>query len=251
MKKHFNEFPMEIQNDLIQHNFEVLNKLNQDNFYNDFISLMKLKQKDMGLTGYFSMTKNYEVAILNSSFSIGLIGTIDKLIKVEAKNMDIVKMLEKSKIACNLMKHLTENALFAKIESMNEMIFISYNDNRRTAFDLDSKHIKYFFEEIKKYTQNSEMIKEIKKVELQNMYGDEIDYIVTDAIIDTTLQEIKTELKFFEAYIKYKVRILKLELQNYLDNAFLLTTIRRLLENRTDILFDENDYSLSYVNGIK
>jgi hypothetical protein len=253
MKKSFNEFSVDEQKKLFEvNNYILTNKLlNRKTLFDNFVSLINIKQKKLGLNGLITITKRHTIETQDTTFSVNLLGTIDKLIKTEVGNLDIIETLKKSKISCKLLKELTLtlSVNFASIYSKNEQIAIRFERYiGNSSYYMEDNRINYLFDEIENYTQNPKIKKKLKKVKLQKIYTSEIDYALAEVIFDVTYEELKSDLKIFENYMKHKIENMKNELQKeydiYLDNATSFIKVKEILDTRTDILFDENDFTI-------
>jgi hypothetical protein len=249
--KFFTEFSIDERKEILNLNYDFLKEYLFDwkAIFENFTSFLESKRKDLGLKGLdMIFTSSCKVKLCDSTCSINLIYTIDQLMKIEADSPDIIKMLERTKIACKLMKDITENANFARIETKNEKTILTFDSDRGSAYSLEEDYINYLLDGIKQYTQEPNTLKELKKIELKRMYGDKVDYILAGILFNAASKEIKEELEQFYDYIKEKIENVRKKIEKIFDDATSIRLLEERLENRLDITFDERDYTVNTDN---
>jgi hypothetical protein len=251
MGKCFNEFSKDEQNEILRLNSEILvdKLLNWDDLFNTFMILVETRREEVGLHGLrMSFDKKGDIVIFDSTCSTNVFHTIEKLMHCESMNPDIVNMLAKTKTLFDLINDLTINVKFAKIEIKDELFFIKYEYDFYPTEFLEELDIYHLYKEIKKYTQEPNILKEIKKLELQKLYGLEINHQSVDDIRSIVLDKIKIDLKVFEVYLQSKIENIKKQLQNELrlkfDNIYSPHKLKEILLHKTDIMFDEKNYNI-------
>jgi hypothetical protein len=247
MKKLFNEFSDEEKKEIIELNFKfLLNKVvNQKLLFEHFDSLLEMKRSELGLDGLEMWFSNSgKVKLHESTCSTEVKETVEKLLKLEAENPEVTQMLQKIFTSYELMVDLTEDYNFANIQSRKESIIIFFENNRRSSSEYNENDISQLFQGIKEYSSKAGTLKELKKLELASLYGT-LDYSLIDVLFGTVLREIKVESSIFVSYLNKKVENVRKELQVIFDDATSIKRFEEILGNRTDILFDEKNFTIN------
>jgi hypothetical protein len=250
LKKHFKEFTEEEQEKIIKLHYFYLKKVevNMADFYKQYSSFISEKETELGLSPLaLVLSKNGEIKLRNDSYCTdNLLNTIEKLLEEDIKNPETIEMLENAKSHCFLINEITGNVNYVSIKHHNNQTDIEFLPTFRSSSVITDEYIALLFKKIKSYTQNQELIKYIKILELENLYNVKKSYPFINSLFYIALREIKYDLQPFNKFIEKRIKNVLKQAEYIFNSDIVMGKIVETLMSDTDIVFDENDYSLSY-----
>jgi hypothetical protein len=82
----------------------------------------------------------------------------------------------------------------------------------------------------------------VKKIELQKIYNGNIDLLIIDLIREFVKEKI-IDMEPFKEYLNIKIEGIRKEMEIFLCELISIDNLETLLENRSDIVFDEKGFA--------
>jgi hypothetical protein len=239
------EFSKEERKVLLQKNYSFLNnELIDWNKVNKKIKIsLKEKGKKIGLDSLKMKISQDNKLIIQPIMFLENFDELFKELKRNEKNEVNMKIIDIAIKNGLLISEITKNHMNIKLVIEKEKLSMNI-DYHNLGFFLGEiiLEIESFLIDIRQNSNNKEILRKVKRIQLQLLYSEEIGRkIVLELLMDFVKDKL-SEMLPFEKYLNSKIEEIRKEIEVDIPlNDF--KALEKLLIIRTDILFDEQGHA--------